>query len=171
MTIAEILLQDFDTEMASTRRVLERIPEDNPDYKPHDKSFSMGKLAMHVATLPTFGKVILTTPAMDMKDPKHSFPDNTFRTRDILLTTFTASANECRAALASLSDEQFQEPWRFSFGEHLIANLPRSQTYRLMFFNHMLHHRGQLNVYLRLNNIPVPGLYGPSADEPFNSGK
>jgi uncharacterized damage-inducible protein DinB len=170
MTIAEVLLQDFDAEMASTRRVLERIPEDKAEYKPHEKSFAIGKLAMHVATLPVFGRVILTTPGMDMKDPKVSFPDNTFRTRDILLATFNASVNECRAALASLSDGELAEPWRFAFGEHLISNVPRSQTYRLMFFNHFVHHRAQLTVYLRLNNIPVPGLYGPSADEPFNPG-
>jgi uncharacterized damage-inducible protein DinB len=171
MKIADLLLQDFDIEMVSTRRLLERIPEDNAEYKPHEKSFAIGKLAMHVATLPHFGKVILTTPAMDMKDPKQGFPDTTFHTRDILLGTFNSAANECRAALAALSDEQLQEPWKFSFGELVIANTSRSQSYRMFFFNHLLHHRGQLTVYLRLNDIPVPGLYGPSADEPFNPGK
>src|ERR1017187_6945285 len=83
MTTAEILLQDYDAEIASTRRVLERIPEDLPDFKCHDKSMPLGRLAMHVATLPIFGKTILTTPGMDMANPNHKFPDNTFRTRDI----------------------------------------------------------------------------------------
>jgi uncharacterized damage-inducible protein DinB len=168
MTIAELLLQDFDAEMASTRRLLERVPDDKSEFKPHEKSFALGKLAMHVATLPLFGKAILSTPAMDMKNPDHSFPDTTFHTRQGLLDTFANSSSECRAALASLSDAELQQPWRFSFGEHVISEKPRSMSYRVLFFNHFLHHRGQVVVYLRLNNIPVPGLYGPSADEPFN---
>jgi uncharacterized damage-inducible protein DinB len=167
MTTAELLLQDFDIEMASTRRTLERVPEDNPDYKPHEKSFNFGKLAMHVATLPVFGKMILTTPSMDMANPSHKFPDNTFRTRDIMLAIFDAAANEARAALAASSDADLAQPWKFSFGDHVISDSPRSLAYRHMFFNHLLHHRAQLCVYLRMNDIPVPGLYGPSADEPF----
>lgn len=171
MTIANILLQDFDVEMRNTRRLLERVPDHLGEYKPHEKSFDLGKLAMHVATLPFFGKTILTTPTMDMKDPNHSFPDTTFRSREALLDTFSASSSECRAALASLSDEVLQQPWRFAFGDHVISEAARWLTYRTAFFNHFLHHRGQIVVYLRLNNVPVPGLYGPSADEPFNPGK
>lgn len=166
MTIAEILLQDFDAEMNSTRRLLERVPDDKAEFKPHEKSFALGKLAMHVATLPFFGKTILTTPAMNMKDPSHSFPDITFHSQQHLLEALAKSSGECRAALASLSDADLQQPWRFAFGDHVISEVPRSLSYRLMFFNHFLHHRGQIAVYLRLNNIPVPGLYGPSADEP-----
>lgn len=171
MNIAEVLLQDFDAEMASTRRLLERVPSEKAEFKPHEKSFVLGKLAMHVATLPFFGKMILTMPEMNMKDPNHKFPDNTFRSTEHLLETLSNSATECRAALASLSDQQLQQPWRFLFGDHVISEAPRSISYRLMFFNHFLHHRGQVVVYLRLNNIPVPGLYGPSADEPFNPGR
>ncbi len=167
MTTAELLLQDFDIEMASARRVLERVPEDKPDFKCHDKSMPLGKLAMHVATLPLFGKKILTTPSMDMAAPGQSWPDMTFRTRDIALQTFDAAALETRAALAACSDADIAEPWKFSFGDHVISDSPRSLAYRHMFFNHLLHHRAQLSVYLRLNDIPVPGLYGPSADEPF----
>lgn len=167
MTIADVLLQDFDVEMASTRRILERIPEEHHDFKPHEKSFSLGKLAMHVATLPQFGRIILTTPGMNMKDPKQSFPDTTYRTRDILLETFASAAAACRSALSARSDAEMLELWHFSFGDHVISNAPRVASYRLMFFNHFLHHRGQLAVYLRLKDIPVPGLYGPSADEPF----
>jgi uncharacterized damage-inducible protein DinB len=169
--ISEVLLQDFDAEVASTRLLLERIPQDKAEFKPHEKSFAFGKLAMHVATLPYFGKMILTAPGMDMKDPKQGFPDTTFRGCDTLMETFTSAADECRAALASVSDEQLEAPWKFSFGEHVISNKPRALSYRLLFFNHLLHHRGQLTTYLRLNDIPVPGLYGPSADEPFNPAK
>lgn len=171
MTTAELLLQDYDIEIASTRRVLERIPEDLPDFKCHDKSMPLGKLTMHAVTLPVFGKTILTTPSLDMANPTQPRPDQTFRTRDAALAAFDTNATDCRAALASLSDAQLAEPWKFSFGEHVISNRPRSITYRVMFFNHLLHHRAQLSVYLRLNDIPVPGLYGPSADEQFNPAK
>jgi uncharacterized damage-inducible protein DinB len=167
MTTAEILLQDYDHEMAGARRVLERLP-DNPEYKCHEKSMPLGRLAMHVATLPAFGKTILTTPGMNMADPNQKFPDNTWSNRDTALATFDANVAAARAALASLSDAQLAESWKFAFGDHVIANNPRSQSYRQFFFNHFLHHRAQLSVYLRLNDIPVPGLYGPTADEPFN---
>src|SRR3954470_6508721 len=105
MTISEVLLPDFDAEVASTRRLLERIPEDNSEFKPHEKSFAIGKLAMHVATLPHFGHKILTTPGMDLKNPTESFPDLTFHTQESLMATFTDAAKQCRAALASSSDE------------------------------------------------------------------
>lgn len=167
MTTSELLLQDYDIEMASTRRVLERIPEDTPDFKCHDKSTPLGKLAMHVATLPTFGKTILTTPNLNMADPSHKWPDQTFTTRDHALSTFDAAAKDARTALAGLSDAALAEHWKFSFGDHVISDTPRSLAFRHMFFNHLIHHRAQLAVYLRLNDIPVPGLYGPSADEPF----
>jgi uncharacterized damage-inducible protein DinB len=167
MTVAEILLQDFDVEMAGTRRTLERIPGDRPEYKSHEKSMAMGRLAMHVATLPNFAKTILTTPELDMMRPTEPRVDLTFRTTDHLVATFDVGAAAARAALAAASDEELAATWRFSFGERLISNYSRSLTYRLMFFNHLLHHRAQLGVYLRLNEIAVPGLYGPSADEPF----
>ena len=167
MKVADLLLQDFDAEMASTRRVLERIPDDKPEYKPHEKSFEMGRLAMHVATLPVFGKTILTTPSLDMANPTQPRPDMTFRSREITVATFEAAANALRAALTAASDEDLEAKWKFSFGDYLIMDAPRSQTYRMLFFNHLVHHRAQLGVYLRLNDIPVPGIYGPSADEPF----
>ncbi|MGD0799445.1 MAG: DinB family protein [Acidobacteriaceae bacterium] len=171
MTTAELLLQDFDVEMASTRRVLTRISDDKPNYKPHEKSMAMGRLAMHVATLPLFGKTILTTPSMDLANPNQKWPDMTFVSRDRLLAAFDENAAAARAALAAASDADLAANWKFSFGDHVISDGPRSLAYRHMFFNHLIHHRAQLGVYLRLNDIPVPGLYGPSADEPFNPGK
>jgi len=167
MTTAELLLQDFDHEMAGVRKTLERIPEANPDYKPHEKSMAMGRLAMHVATLPSFGKYIMTESGMDLQNTKLPHPDMTFKSRADLLAQFDKHAAEARAALAKASDEELAQPWKFSFGEHLISHDSRSLTYRTMFFNHLIHHRAQLGVYLRLNNEKVPGLYGPSADEPF----
>lgn len=167
MTTAEILLEDFDSEIASTRRMLERIPDDNPDWKPHDKSFAIGKLAMHVATLPLFGQYIMEDEGMDLANPTRKQADMTFRTRDILLATLDASANAARKALASATDEHLAQKWPFKWGEMTISDDTRSRTYRVMFFNHLIHHRAQLSVYLRLNDVPVPGMYGPSADEPF----
>jgi uncharacterized damage-inducible protein DinB len=168
MTTAQILLEDYDAEMANTRRTLERVPE-TPDYKPHDKSMPIGKLAMHVAHLPTFAKYILSEPGMDMANSTLPKTDLTFHAREAMLVAFDAAAAETRKALAAASDADLAANWKFSFGEHLISDRPRSVTYRLMFFNHLIHHRAQLGVYLRLNNIPVPGLYGPSADEPFGA--
>jgi uncharacterized damage-inducible protein DinB len=122
---------------------------------------------MHVATLPVFGKTILTTPSLNMAEPGQPRPDMTFRGREAALATFDDAAGATRNALAACSDETLAAPWKFSFGDHVISDSPRSLAYRHMFFNHLLHHRAQLSVYLRLNDIPVPGLYGPSADEPF----
>ena len=170
MTTSEVLLQDYDIEMGMTRRILERVPEDNPDYKCHEKSMPLGRLAMHVATLPIFGKTILTTPSMDMKDPNHKWPDMTFVSSDATLATFDKTAAEARAALAAASDADLAAPWKFSFGDHVISDSPRSLAFKHMFFNHLIHHRAQLGVYLRLNDLPVPGVYGPSADEQFNPG-
>jgi len=167
MTTAEVLLQDFDIEMANTRRTLERVPDskDKAEYKPHEKSFTMGKLAVHVATLPKFGTTILTTPGLDMAATK--WPENIFASREKLLADFDACAAEARAALVAASDPDLATSWKLSFGDKVIVDSPRSLAFRHMFFSHMIHHRAQLGVYLRLNDVPVPGVYGPSADEPF----
>jgi len=163
MTIAETLLQDFDHEMAGTRTTLERIPADKSEFKCHDKSMPMGRLAVHVATLPRLATTILTTPGLDMATSQ--FPPLVFESREKLLATFDTLAAEARAALAKSSDADLQQSWKFSFGDKIISDLPRSASYRSMFFNHLIHHRAQLGVYLRLNDLPVPPLYGPSADD------
>lgn len=165
MTIAEILLQDFDTEISNTRRTLERVPEDRGEFKCHDKSMPFGKLAMHCATLPLFGFYILEDESMDMASSKRSHVPLVFTTAAAGLKQFDESAALCRAALAAASDDHLSASWRFSFGDQLISNVSRSASFRNMFFNHLIHHTAQLGVYLRLNDIPVPALYGPSADE------
>jgi uncharacterized damage-inducible protein DinB len=167
MTTAEVLLQDYDIEIANTRRTLERVPDsmDKAEYKPHEKSFTLGKLAVHVATLPKFGTTILTTPNLDMAATK--WPEMIFVSREKLLTDFDACAAEARAALVSASDADLAQSWQLRFGEKVIVDSPRSLAFRHMCFSHLIHHRAQLGVYLRLNDIPVPGVYGPSADEPF----
>jgi uncharacterized damage-inducible protein DinB len=163
MTIAEILLQDFDAEMRNTRTTLARIPVEKSDFKPHEKSMACGRLAAHVATLPRFGSTILTTDSLDLATAK--FPTLVFESREKLLADFDALAAEARGHLAAATDEHLQSNWQMTFGENKIADHPRSVLYRTMFFNHLIHHRAQLGVYLRLNDLPVPALYGPSADE------
>ncbi len=168
MKTAELLLLDFNSEMSNTRRTLERVPDDKPDYKAHDKSMPMGRLAMHCATLPLFGAYVIQDDGMDLAAPKHPHPDLNFTSREQCLKQFDENAAKCHAALAAASDEQLAAPWRFSFGEHLISNDSRSLSFRRMFFNHLIHHVAQLGVYLRLNDVPVPALYGPSADEQWS---
>ncbi|MGI4853501.1 MAG: DinB family protein [Janthinobacterium lividum] len=165
MTIAEILLLDFDSEAISTRRVLERVPADKADWKPHDKSFTLGALASHVATLASFGNMILSTDELDLGTTK--FPTHPFTTAEEAVEVAAGYAAEIRTELAAMSDEDLQKTWTLRFGDHTIAAIPRMLAYRTMFFNHLIHHRAQITVYLRELDIAVPGIYGPSTDEPF----
>jgi len=168
MNIAEILLLDFDQEISNTRRTLERIPEDKPEWAPHTKSFKMGKLSMHCATIPLFGYYILEDDGMDMANSKRQHADLTFTTTAAALAALDENAAKCRAALAAATDAHMLQPWRFSFGEHLISHDSRAASFRKLCFDHLIHHTSQLGVYLRLLDIPVPALYGPSADEQWS---
>jgi uncharacterized damage-inducible protein DinB len=165
MTIAEVLLLDFDSEITNTRRTLERIPENDPQWKPHEKSMAIGRLAIHVARLPEFGSRILTTPELNMDNVK--FPSFVFESTAHLLSELERTASAAKEHLAATSDEELQKTWKLSFKGKVLVDAPKVVLYRTMFFNHLVHHRAQLGVYLRLQNIAVPGLYGPSADEPF----
>jgi uncharacterized damage-inducible protein DinB len=165
MTIAEILLLDFDHEIAGTRRTLERIPESDPQWVPQEKSMPIGRLAMHVATLPRFCTSILTTPEMDMS--KEKWPPLVFESTAHLLAQLESTSAEAKQHLASSSDDDLRKVWRLSYQGKILVEGPRMRLYRTMFLNHLVHHRAQLGVYLRMLGIPVPGLYGPSADEPF----
>ncbi len=169
MTIAQVLLADFDREIANTRRTLERVPEDKPDYKPHEKSMPLGKLAMHCATMSLFGAYIIEDEDMDMAAPRHPHVPLEFKSRAACLKALEESAARCRAALAAASDAHLMQLWDFRFGEHPISKDSRLLSFRNMFFNHLVHHTAQLGVYLRLNNLPVPALYGPSADEQWSA--
>ncbi len=166
MSISEILLLDYDIEIGNTRRTLALIPAKDPLWKPHEKSMAIGRLAMHVARLPNFCTRILSTPEMNMATEK--FPELVFESTPGLLTVLDEAAAEAKSHLAAASDEDLEKKWRLLFGERVVIDAPRKVLYRTMFLNHLVHHRAQLGVYLRLLDIPVPGLYGPSADEPFN---
>ena len=162
MTIAEILLLDYDAEIQNTRRILERIP-DNAQWKPHEKSMPIGRLATHVSRLPDFAKTILTTDELNLANIK--FPPLVFESTEKLLADLEQTSTEARHALESATDEHLLAMWKLSWGDKVIRHDRRAVLYRTMFLNHLVHHRGQLTVYLRLNEVPVPGLYGPSADE------
>jgi uncharacterized damage-inducible protein DinB len=169
MTIAEILLQDFDIEISNTRRTLERVPEGKNDWKPHEKSMPLGKLAMHCATMSLFGYYILEDDGMDLAAPKRPHTPLVFTTTANALEQLAETSAKCRAKLTGTSDEHLQAIWPFTFGEQVISKNPRSLCIRQMYFDHLIHHTAQLGVYLRLNDIPVPALYGPSADEQWGS--
>jgi uncharacterized damage-inducible protein DinB len=163
MKIAELLLQDYDVEAKGIRCTLERVPPSLADYKPHEKSMAMGRLAMHVARLPNLGKMVVS--ASDMDFAKFEFPKLVFTTTEAALDTFDTLSADLRATLEGQSDEHLQSHWKLTFGEKIITDAPRSLLFRTMFLNHEIHHRAQLGVYLRLNHLPVPALYGPSADD------
>jgi len=165
MTIAETLLLDFDPEIANTRRTLERIPENDPQWRPHNKSMPIGRLALHTARLPDFCTRILTTDELDFA--KEKLPDLTFESTAHLLRELDRTAVEAKSLLAAASDDDLKKSWKLSVGDRVFVHEPKMILYRTMFLNHLVHHRAQLGVYLRLLGLPVPGLYGPSADEPF----
>jgi uncharacterized damage-inducible protein DinB len=163
MTIAELLLQDYDIEAKNTRTTLQRIPAALADYQPHEKSMKMGRLAMHVATLPLFGKMIVSADVTDLS--KESFPPLVFTTTENALETLDQASSDLRTTLLTQPDDHLQSHWKLEFRGKTIADAPRSLLFRTMFLNHQIHHRAQLGVYLRLNELPVPATYGPSADD------
>jgi uncharacterized damage-inducible protein DinB len=163
MPIHELLLSEFDEEIKKTRTTLERAPEDKKDFTPHAKSMPLNKLAPHVAELPGFGLTILTTPELDFAKSDHKpLP---FESTKQLLHAFDEGAAKTRTALKNTPDEAWTQNWKLSFGGKPIFEGSRFLAYRQMFMNHLVHHRAQLGVYLRLNDKPVPSTYGPSADD------
>jgi hypothetical protein len=161
--INDLLLTEFDEEVKKTRQTLERVPI-KADYKPHPKSMPLGKLAPHVAELPGFGVTILTTPELDFgSGPPRTRPG--FESPEQLVKAFEEGAAKLRDALKKTSDGAWTEPWKLSFKGTPIFRGSRFLAYRQMFLNHLVHHRAQLGVYLRLNDKPLPATYGPSADD------
>lgn len=163
MPINELLLPEFDEEIKKTRTMLERVPEDKKDFAPHPRSMPLNKLAPHVAQLADFGLTILTTPELDFS--KSSMKRLPFESAAQLVSALDEGAAKVRVALKNTSDEAWTQPWKLSFGGKPIFSGSRFLAYRQMFLNHLVHHRAQLGVYLRLNEKPVPSTYGPSADD------
>ncbi len=163
MPISELLLPEFDAEMKKTRTTLERVRCEKKDFAPHTKSMPLGKLAPHVAELAGFGATVLTTPELD-------FSTGGNRARPPfesagLLKAFDENVAKTRSALQNTNDDAWTQNWRLSFQGKAIFQGSRFLAYRQMFLNHLVHHRAQLGVYLRLNDKPVPSTYGPSADD------
>jgi uncharacterized damage-inducible protein DinB len=160
--INELLLSEFDDEAKKTRALLERVPI-KADFKPHPKSMPLGKLAPHVAELAGFGYTILTTPELDFGAGART--RTPFESPEQLVKAFEEGAAKVRAALKNTPDSAWTEPWKLSFQGKPIFSGSRFLAYREMFLNHLVHHRAQLGVYLRLNDKPLPATYGPSADD------
>lgn len=155
-------LPEFDMEMANTRRVLEGVPAHRFDFKPHEKSYSLRDLSTHVANLPSWTGITLSTRELDLGQEFERFVPTT---TDDLLAHFDRHVAEGRAALEAASSSDLEAPWTLRMGDNEIFTLPRAGVLRSFVLNHMIHHRAQLTVYLRLLDVPVPGVYGPSADE------
>jgi len=164
MPLTDALLPEFDHEMAVTRRLLERAPLAQADWKPHEKSMSLGELTTHLANIPTWAPVLIHKDGYDMAGDAGERHDVIRNTKD-LLASFDANVAEARKHLAEASDAELMKPWTLRAGEHVVFTQPRAGVLRGFLFSHSIHHRGQLSVYLRLQNVPLPSIYGPSADE------
>ena len=165
MTTCQMIAIDFDDEMQSTRKILERAPLDEAHrgYKPHEKSMPLERLATHVAELPSWPKMALAAEVFELQP---GFKPNAAASTAELLEIFDRSAKEGRASIADATEEDMRKNWTFKFGDQIAFTAPRTKVIR-SFLNHLIHHRAQLGVYLRLNGIAIPGMYGPSADEPW----
>lgn len=166
MAISDALLPEFQHEMASLRRVVERIPSDRLDYRPHPKSFTLGDLANHLVTIPGW-----TTSTMTLTELDFGLPETQARlpkpstTTEGLLQTLDAGAAAAQEALSKASDEDFRVVWSLKNQGEILFSMPRIAVYRGFVMNHLIHHRAQLALYLRMLDLPVPSIYGPSADE------
>lgn len=160
MTTPAIPLKEFDAEMASTRRLLERVPSDKGSWKPHEKSFSMGNLAQLVSWMPGWIDQTLRQPKIDLA----AQAGYSLQTTETLLAAFDKNVRDAREALNEVTGAALDEPWSLTMGDHVLMTSPRGETVR-QHLSHLVHHRGQLTVYLRLVDVPLPSIYGPTADE------
>jgi uncharacterized damage-inducible protein DinB len=164
MSIAESLLMEFDQEAQTTKRVLERVPDDKLTWKPHPKSFSLGQLALHIAAGP--GQIVAAASQDTAEAPNFAQPEA--QSRQEVLETFSQSMASARTALKNMDDARLMSTWRLVKNGKPVMEVPRIAFLRSILMNHTYHHRGQLSVYLRILDVPVPSIYGPSADEnPF----
>lgn len=166
LKMTELFIEELKQEAAGTRKTLGRVPEGRNDWKPHAKSMPLGYLASLVATMPVWIDRMINLDELDFA-PKGENKDKPkeWKTREELLARFDESVATAVAALESTTDEHLMTPWRLLAGGYQVSNLPRYKNIRVGVLNHLAHHRGQLTVYLRLNEATVPALYGPSADE------
>lgn len=161
MTISETLLPEFDQEIANTRKILDCVPEDKFAWKPHAKSMTLGRLASHVAEMPQWSLHTITEEKLELTPDMKPF---NAATKAELIETLDRNAAAARGAIAGASDEHLAKTWTLIYGGQPVFSMPRAVVLRSMVMSHMIHHRGQLSVYLRLNDVAIPGMYGPSAD-------
>jgi uncharacterized damage-inducible protein DinB len=162
MTLSERLAPEFDREIKTTRKLLERVPMDKSTWAPHEKSMPLGRLASHIAEMPSW---VTGTVQLEFMDIDANYKPWTAASRDELLSKFDSYAAEAGKALSGVSDEDLGKRWALRMGGQELFAGPREEVIRTLILNHIIHHRGQLSVYLRLLDIPVPSIYGPSADE------
>lgn len=162
MAIADAFLPEFDHEMATTRKLLERVPEEKFDWKPHAKSMTLGALASHVVNIVWWGEVTLERPEFDVEG---SPPLPSAASRAELLSKFDRNVQATRKLLAGKADPELLAPWSLKQGKQTFFTMPKAVVWRSFVMNHHVHHRAQLSVYLRMNDVPLPAMYGPSADE------
>ena len=166
MSIADLILPEYDNEIIVTRRVLERVPDDRGAWKPHPKAFPMGHLAQLVARLPGWATMMMARDDLDiMPADGPKFPGYTLEKTASLLAEFDRNATEGRAAIARGTDQDFDVPWTLRKTGVVVMQMPRYQMLRSMVLNHLVHHRAQLGLYLRMVDLSVPMMYGPTADE------
>ena len=165
MSISESLLPEFEREMAGTRKTLERIPDDKLTWKPHPKSQTLGRLATHLAELAGFAERALTSESLDVRPNGTPMPTQQLASRDAILELFDRNVAAGKAAIAATGDAAWDVPWTLLVNGQKLFTAPRSAVIRTSVISHSIHHRAQLGVYLRLNDVAVPALYGPTADE------
>jgi uncharacterized damage-inducible protein DinB len=165
MSLVDALLPEYDHELATTRRLLERVPESEFGWKPHEKSMTLGQLAGHVANMPFWLSATLNAPFYDVNTGDKEARLDPPSSRDVMLKEFDEKVSKARASLASKSDAEMMAPWALKSGDQEFFSMPRATAVRTFVMNHLIHHRGQLSVYLRLKNVPLPSMYGPTADE------
>jgi len=167
MCIADKLLPEFDREFATTRKFLALVPDDKLGWKPHAKSMELGRLAWHVSDFPGYALGVTSQPGFSVKleDLPKRRSAWVGKTREAILERFDADVKAARTALAAVPDAAWDENWKLEFGGQVVFDDARRTAFRIVAMNHMIHHRAQLGLYLRLNEIPIPGTYGPSADE------
>ena len=166
MPISQMILPEFDHEMANTRKTLERVPDNKFAWKPHEKSMTLGQLSTHLSNIPSWTKNTFEADELDLAPEGQPAPRiEEAKSTAELLETFDKHVASARAALESAADESWLSKWSLRMGDKTIFTLPRTAVMRGFIMNHMIHHRAQLGVYLRLLDVPVPSIYGPSADE------
>jgi len=162
MAFIDALLPEFDHEMGTTRRLLERVPDEHLGWKPHDRSMTLGRLATHVAEIPEWSARVLDHDEMNITG---SYQPRQGQSQSAILAVFDAASAEARKKLATKTDGELLAPWSFKRDGKTLFTMPKAAVIRSMVLNHLIHHRGQLSVYLRLKNVPLPPMYGPTADE------